>query len=292
MSTINQHIQNIINNDPNSPLAEIAKVTHYAKGYTYANHAHQENIEINYVKQGTCYMRFDDADVVRFTVNDCMLIFPNVKHYFWVPDRPASLVQLEFKLSYFKGLKPDENLQHHLVFLHNALTHSQKYLKISHHKAIMQLIRSIVSEVNNKQALYESMVRLQYAQLFILLSRYINQNTGISKAEENPYLMTAISYIHQNYSEHISIQEVAKHCHISTRYLRKVFKNCFDISPMEYITMLRIKKAKELLADNNLSVKNISFNTGYSSPQYFSRIFKAESGLTPIAYRQILSQSI
>lgn len=54
---------------------------------------------------------------------------------------------------------------------------------------------------------------------------------------------------------------------------------------MDYLTDLRMKRAKEFLTETGLSIKAVSYETGYSDPNYFSKIFKKHTGLTPTEYR-------
>ena len=74
---------------------------------------------------------------------------------------------------------------------------------------------------------------------------------------------------------------MAHHCDISERYLRILFAQHLKITPLDYLNQLRINKSIELLRNTELSIKEISFQCGFQSPQYFSRIFKQQTGKTP-----------
>ena len=73
---------------------------------------------------------------------------------------------------------------------------------------------------------------------------------------------------------------------ISPYYFSKLFKEETGSNFVEYLTGLRMDQAKEMLKDENLSMKEICAAIGYSDPNYFSRIFKKNVGLTPTEYRE------
>ena len=73
---------------------------------------------------------------------------------------------------------------------------------------------------------------------------------------------------------------------ISPYYFSKLFKEETGSNFVEYLTGLRMGRAKEMLKDDSLSMKEICAEIGYSDPNYFSRIFKKNVGLTPTEYRE------
>lgn len=73
---------------------------------------------------------------------------------------------------------------------------------------------------------------------------------------------------------------------LSPYYFSKLFKDEAGCNFVEYVTNLRIRKAKELLVGNDKSMKEICGAVGYSDPNYFSRIFKKNTGMTPTEFRE------
>ena len=73
---------------------------------------------------------------------------------------------------------------------------------------------------------------------------------------------------------------------ISPYYFSKLFKEATGENFIEYLTNIRIDKAKELLEKSDLSMKEICAMCGYSDPNYFSRTFKKNVGLTPTEYKE------
>ncbi len=102
-------------------------------------------------------------------------------------------------------------------------------------------------------------------------------NSTVDKAKE---------YINENYAKDISLDDVSREVDISPYYFSKVFKEETGENFIEYLTNIRIEKAKELLIETDLSMKEICGSIGYSDPNYFSRTFKKNTGVTPTEYKE------
>ena len=92
----------------------------------------------------------------------------------------------------------------------------------------------------------------------------------------NELLKKAVCYIRHNYQTDININDIAEYASISERYLRKLFSQNLNLSPLDYLNQIRINKSIELLKNTEKSVKEVCFLCGFQSPQYFSRIFKQQ----------------
>lgn len=96
----------------------------------------------------------------------------------------------------------------------------------------------------------------------------------------------AIQYINENYAKNIAINELAERYDMSHNYFSSTFKKEFKQSTVSYITDLRIKKSMEYLIASEGSVMDIARKVGYEDSQYFFRVFKKSTGMTPLQYRQ------
>ncbi len=98
-------------------------------------------------------------------------------------------------------------------------------------------------------------------------------------------ILQAKEYIDHHYNKTVMLEEVAEKIGLSSYYLSKLFKEKFEVTFIEYITNIRIQKAKDLLLGGKTPLKEIAMNIGYKDPNYFSRVFKKETGLSPSEYR-------
>ena len=108
-----------------------------------------------------------------------------------------------------------------------------------------------------------------------------------NNTKKNETINIAIKYIHSNYcTDIISIEKLADACNISTVYLRKLFASRFGVSPIQYISNLKLTRAKELLESNMYTVSEVCFLSGFSDESYFSRKFKEATGVSPSEYKE------
>lgn len=96
----------------------------------------------------------------------------------------------------------------------------------------------------------------------------------------------ALYYIRRHYNENISLTDVAEHINVNKSYLCDVFKKEQKVTILQYMTNLRIEKAKELLLHTDMKMYEISVEVGYNDYTYFSQIFKRNTGETLSEFRK------
>ena len=119
--------------------------------------------------------------------------------------------------------------------------------------------------------------KMEDASSHIAMKQQEKTNSVVEKAKE---------YIVEHFSKDLSLEEMAKELGISPYYLSKLFKESEGVNYIDYVTGLRIKYAKEQLNNSDKSIKEICHESGYGDPNYFSRIFKKWTGVTPTEYRE------
>ncbi|MCR5641495.1 MAG: response regulator [Lachnospiraceae bacterium] len=93
------------------------------------------------------------------------------------------------------------------------------------------------------------------------------------------------AYIDAQYQRDLALQDVAGEFGYSEVYFCKLFKQQFGKSFIVYLNELRIEKAKELLANPNINIKDIGVMSGYREANYFARVFRRVTGMSPSEYR-------
>ena len=96
----------------------------------------------------------------------------------------------------------------------------------------------------------------------------------------------ALDYIREHFNEEIVINDLAARLDMSPSYFSSTFKKAVGQSTMQYITGLRMERAREYLESTDQNVAVIAKSVGYEDIQYFFRVFKKATGMTPLQYRQ------
>lgn len=104
------------------------------------------------------------------------------------------------------------------------------------------------------------------------------------KATDKIKLMMA--YIHEHYAEKISVSMLAAAAFLSERECYRVFHKCLHMTPTDYMKNYRLQMACQMLADSHEPVTSISYSCGLGNSSYFSKVFRAHIGCTPLEYRQ------
>lgn len=100
-----------------------------------------------------------------------------------------------------------------------------------------------------------------------------------------------IAYLEESYKEDIGIEEMAEYLHVSKQYLCRIFKKEMSMRPFEYLIELRIKKARQLLLEQeNLTIGQIAEQVGFHSHSYFCFVFSKRTGMSPKQYRMSTQQ--
>lgn len=118
-------------------------------------------------------------------------------------------------------------------------------------------------------------------------TRQMCESMGSLRAKESESLVSKVkNYIDENYQKEITLDEAARMVDVSPYYLSRLFKQETGKTFIEYLTSARMKQARLLLSDPKYSIKEVCILSGYSDPNYFSRIFKKYEGVTPSEYRE------
>jgi AraC-like DNA-binding protein len=110
-------------------------------------------------------------------------------------------------------------------------------------------------------------------------------NINIGNSGKNSAVMEAVSYIETNFKDKLTIEKVASHINMSMYHFSRMFKKETSFSPYEYIIKTRINHSKTLLKKTELNIKEVAFNSGFSSESNFVYTFHNSEGLTPGEFR-------
>ena len=99
-----------------------------------------------------------------------------------------------------------------------------------------------------------------------------------------------IEYIRANYYKKISLDEIARYVNFSKTYLSRIFKEETGENISMYINKIRIEKAKLLLTDKGTSLVDVANMVGFEDQSYFTKVFKAVTGIPPKKYKETRSK--
>lgn len=175
-------------------------------------------------------------------------------------------------------------------FLIDALRAGEKevpylYFQVSHVPAIESvmesLLFSLISRPGGGQLLHKTALTL----LFLHLMENADHMALSTLHKGNALAVSLLREIHRNYQT-LQFSDFAKAHGVSSAYLSKAARAATGKSCTELLQARRLKKAKDLLENTNLSILEICAAVGYSNSSHFYRLFEKETGLSPTAYRQ------
>ena len=162
----------------------------------------------------------------------------------------------------------------------------------SHVKDCYESMRQKITEMNGCSSEDEITKNSAYLQIKALLfdmlaSLYKNncllnlKDTNIEGEHQIENLKKVLTYINENYSSPIRLEELALLLNLNAQYFCRYFKENIGKTVTEYINEIRIEKAAEALAETNEKIITIAQDTGFDNVGYFIRRFRREKGVTP-----------
>jgi len=258
------------------------------------NHQHAEAWEFIYCLHGSVIAQ-RGTEVFTVEESEIVLIPPNTPHDIAVGDKNAQVFIISFTVSNDDFLYLMKNqvisvseTQHQIISLmirelEDAFIQSDNYLHlVNFHPRKDSPIGA------------EQIISCCLEQVLILLFR--NAIETASRPIEATHFRSAINsllcdqvnaYMEQHISERLTVDSIAKHFHYSRTRLSHIYKNTTGTGIHQTLFSLRLFRAKQMLLKKDLSVTEISEQLGFSSPQYFSARFSAETGIPPSQYAEV-----
>ncbi len=133
-----------------------------------------------------------------------------------------------------------------------------------------------------------SIFQLGHFYLFMdqLIHASAHYNSTNHTNQRDFYIRQAVSYIEQNFSEPITIEDIADFCCLNRSYLGKIFKDSLKKTPQQYLIYYRMKQATQMLKYTSMSVGEIGKAVGYPNQLHFSRAFRNVYKMPPSEWRK------
>lgn len=160
------------------------------------------------------------------------------------------------------------------------------------HKKIISSLKEIYQLYHHQEKGYEllsiSMLSSVWAELYEILYNTIS-NVDYSISNDISIQKQMVSYIYDNYTEKISLNDICRSGGISRTKCCQIFKKYLNKTPIEFLNSYRLENSINLLRDTSLSITEIAYNCGFNNLSYYSEIFKQYKGCTPNEYRTTIS---
>ena len=190
--------------------------------------------------------------------------------------------------SYMDELEEDciQPLVNRIVLLPHRISRSQEI-----YSRLLPYIRELMDTAIQKEPGWYVRSKLSLLLLLSLLwesglFQPAEEDRSSSYMRKVHHYKTVVSYMEQNFSKHISLQELADTIPCNSQYLCRFFKEVSGNTPIQYLTTLRIKNACFLLTHTSRTILEIALECGFENISYFIRTFKSAIGCTPGEYRR------
>ena len=129
-----------------------------------------------------------------------------------------------------------------------------------------------------------------FACAYSYLNEVIAKIASDTQNKEKNIVKVAEDFIEQNYTEDITLDDVAREVNLSPNYFSRIFKECTGVNFTDRLLGFRMEKAKQILKDTDYSIKDVAYMVGYVDPNYFTKLFKKYTGITSREYRKKLEE--
>ena len=125
-----------------------------------------------------------------------------------------------------------------------------------------------------------------------VMHRFISYVFDFNDVKHVDVIHKTMSYIKENYHEKISLDNAARHVHLSKTYLSRVFNDEIGSTFTDYVNKLRVEKSKSLLLAGDRTIVQIANDVGFEDQSYFTKVFKKTVGISPGKFRELRGKTI
>ncbi len=115
----------------------------------------------------------------------------------------------------------------------------------------------------------------------------INSQKVITTIKHRMAVQKVLDLIEDRLYDPPTLGELARLSGLSRNYFSPIFKEVVGMRLQDYLSQARINKAKNLLSDINLTIKQVAFKVGFKDPDHFTRTFKKKTGITPTSWKMM-----
>jgi AraC-like DNA-binding protein len=235
-----------------------------------------EEYQLVYITSGIGYFKNSSTDFISVTKGQVMLLFPGEWHSYY-PDENVGWN--EYYIGFCGGVIDN-------IVENSFLSKDNPILDVGLNEELVSLFKRAIEIAKiDKTATQQNLLGIVMHMIGLIISQ--SQCNKLEYINCNQIIEVAKIIMKENIFENIYPEELAAKLNMNYTTFRKLFKSITGYSPAKYFQALKVQKAKQLLLETSLSVKEISYKLNFYSPESFNTTFKNSTGETPSKYRLI-----
>lgn len=245
-------------------------------------------LEIGYNYWGNGVVTVDDLDI-SYKGAVCTLIPRNIPHSTVTEDNKIDKWEFLF-------VDLDSFIRNEMSFKRTPnddvikkLNKQAYVIHWSENRRLTTIIKCILEEYREKNPFYKEAVKGYLRALVIEMLRISDEmltSTTVDEKRVNNYIKLGVDYISEHYAEEIKMVDMASECGLSESHFRRLFGETMGMKPWDYVNMVRINKACEMLINEDIAMEEIGYRVGFQNTSTFTRNFKKLTGTTPFQWKK------
>lgn len=246
----------------------------HTDGDAVKEHYHQV-YQILYVLEGSGKVSLN-KETFDISQDNVVITVPYSKHSI-ISETKLTVLVLEFEEAVL-DVTVRNSLLHHFFNSPNLLT-----LHLFDAGEVRQLLRKMLYEQSNGSVINKLAMKIFLSELLLIFAR-AQKDTQLLDAN-NLRAERLRNYIDTHYFEMMSSDDIAAKLGMSVRHINNIFKEQYSVTPLQYLTEVRVELAKKMLIETDKAIVSICFEVGFESLSTFYRTFKNATRISPNKYR-------
>ncbi len=230
--------------------------------------------QIVFISRGKGTFESKEAGTREIEEGTALLLFPGIWHRY----APARDTGWREHWVSFNGVQPE-------AFRDSGiLPTEQQVLEIGMDETIIDLYQRILESMEGEKIGFKETISALTYQLIARINS-IRKSQQFAGEETASFVQKSKAYMRDHIDSPIDLKLLTSELGVGYSWFRKTFKHHTGLAPNQYIMQLKLNKAKDLLVNTSLPIKQISSMLGFESQFYFSKFFKNKTGIPPIRWR-------
>ncbi|WP_252130700.1 AraC family transcriptional regulator [Clostridium caldaquaticum] len=257
-------------------------------GYANVPHHWHEDIEIIYLVEGTLRVG-TNKNIWKLMQGDILIIGSGEIHYFFQEKDFSNRAVIQFRTSIYDSFL---SCTKDTKVIKPMLSHSICLTKGNEIHTLMEKhIKDIIKEHSEAKEGYKLILKARLYDLAGILLRHIPKQEYSSQElsheqERLKKIESVFQFVEANYQNSIDLDDISKAAGFSKYYFTRFFKENTGMTFLEYLNNFRVTKAQWLIMEEESSIAEIAYKSGFNSIKTFNRVFKNITGRTPMEYKR------